>query len=56
MDDPEVELGFDPSGAGSHTVTFGEAEYRIWTELSPTANAIFQAAEVPIPRRVSTAH
>jgi hypothetical protein len=34
----------------------GEAEYRIRTELSPTANAIFQAAEVPVPRRVSTVH
>jgi hypothetical protein len=27
----------------------GEAEYRIRTELSPAANAIFQAAEVPFP-------
>ena len=34
----------------------GEAEYRIRTELSPTANAIFHAAEVPVPRRVSTVH
>ena len=34
----------------------GEAEYRIQTGLSPTANAIFQAAEVPVPRRVSTVH
>lgn len=31
----------------------GEAEYRIRTELSPAANAIFQVAEVPVPRRVS---
>jgi len=34
----------------------GDAEYRIRTELSPAANAIFQAAEVPVPRRVSTVH
>jgi transposase len=34
----------------------GEAEYRIRTELSPTANAIFRAAEVPVPRRVNTVH
>jgi len=34
----------------------GEAEYRIRTELSPTANAIFQAAVVPVPRRVRTVH
>jgi len=34
----------------------GEAEYRIRTELSPAANAIFQAAEVPVPRRVSPVH
>ncbi len=34
----------------------GEAEYRIRTELSPTANAIFQAAEVPVPRRVNPVH
>ena len=34
----------------------GEAEYRIRTELSPTANAIFRAAEVPVPRRVNPAH
>jgi len=33
-----------------------EAEYRIRTELSPTANAIFQAAEVPVPRRVNPVH
>jgi hypothetical protein len=34
----------------------GEAEYRIRTELSPTASAIFRAAEVPVPRRVNPAH
>jgi transposase len=34
----------------------GEAEYRIRTELSPTANAIFRAAEVPVPRRVNLIH
>lgn len=34
----------------------GEAEYRIRTELSPTANAIFRAAEVPVPRRVNPVH
>jgi len=34
----------------------GEAEYRIRTELSPTANAIFHAVEVPVPRRVNPAH
>ena len=34
----------------------GEAEYRIRTELSPAANAIFQAAEVPVPRRVNPVH
>lgn len=34
----------------------GEAEYRIRTELSPTANAIFRAAEMPVPRRVNPAH
>jgi transposase len=34
----------------------GEAEYRIRMELSPTANAIFRAAEVPVPRRVNPVH
>ena len=34
----------------------GEAEYRIRTELSPTANAIFRTAEVPVPRRVNAVH
>jgi transposase len=34
----------------------GEAEYRIRTELSPAANAIFRAAEVPVPRRVNPVH
>jgi transposase len=34
----------------------GEAEYRIRTELSPIATAIFQAAEVPVPRRVNPVH
>jgi transposase len=34
----------------------GEAEYRIRTELSPTANAIFRAVEVPVPRRVNPIH
>jgi transposase len=34
----------------------GEAEYRIRTELSPGASAIFQAAEVPVPRRVNPVH
>jgi len=34
----------------------GEAEYRIRTELSPAANAIFRAVEVPVPNRVSTVH
>jgi len=33
-----------------------EAEYRIRTELSPVANAIFQAARVPVPRRVNPVH
>jgi hypothetical protein len=34
----------------------GEAEYRIRTELSSVANAIYHVAEVPVPRRVSTVH
>ena len=34
----------------------GESEYRIRTELSPTANAIFRAAEVPVPRQVNPVH
>lgn len=34
----------------------GEAEYRIRTELSPTANAIFRVAEVSVPRRVNPIH
>jgi len=34
----------------------GEPEYRIRTELSPTANAIFRAAEVPVPRQVNAVH
>jgi transposase len=34
----------------------GDAEYRIRTELSPGASAIFQAAEVPVPRRVNPVH
>ena len=34
----------------------GEAAYRIRTEQSPTANAIFHAAEVPVPRRVNPIH
>jgi transposase len=34
----------------------GDAQYRIRTELSPTANAIFRAAEVPVPRRVNSIH
>ena len=33
-----------------------DAEYRIRTELSPTANAIFRATEVPVPRRVNPVH
>jgi hypothetical protein len=34
----------------------GEAEYRIRTELSPMANAIFHAAKVPVPRRINPVH
>jgi transposase len=34
----------------------GESEYRIRTDLSPTANTIFHAAEVPVPRRVNAVH
>jgi hypothetical protein len=34
----------------------GEAEYRIQSELSPAANAIFLAAEVPVLRRVAPVH
>ncbi len=34
----------------------GEAEYRIRTELSPAANAIFRAAVVHVLRRVNAAH
>jgi len=34
----------------------GKSEYRIRTELSPTANAIFRATEVPVPRRVNSVH
>jgi len=34
----------------------GEADYRIRTELSPVANAIFQADWVPVPRRVNPVH
>jgi transposase len=34
----------------------GEAQYRIRTELSPTANAIFRAVQVPVPRRVNPIH
>jgi hypothetical protein len=34
----------------------GESEYRICTELSPTANAIFRTAEMPVPLRVNPVH
>ena len=34
----------------------GEVEYRIRTELSPMAKAIFQAAEIPLPRRLNPLH
>jgi transposase len=34
----------------------GEAQYRIRTELSPVANAIFRAVEVPVPRRLNPIH
>jgi transposase len=34
----------------------GESEYRIRTELSPTANTIFRTTEVPVPRSVNTVH
>ncbi len=34
----------------------GDAKYRIRTELTPVANAIFKATQVPVPRRVNTIH
>jgi hypothetical protein len=33
-----------------------ETEYRIRPELSPVANAIIRAAEVPVPVRVNAVH
>jgi hypothetical protein len=34
----------------------GEAEYRIRKKLSPDANVIFRAIELPVPCRVNPVH
>ncbi len=36
-------------------LTAGETKYRIRTELSPAATAIFRAADIPVPRRLNPA-